>query len=107
MFEKARVSQGEPVGAPSAGATSPVGASVAGGGATAPVLVDLGKKRRKQIKQLKRGGGPLLAELADVVEQVRIELAGDLDGKILLPVVLIYEKKEARAPFGLPAIFPR
>ncbi len=62
-------------------------------GTSAPVLVDLGRKRGKQLKQLKRGEGPLVDELADVIEQVREQLAGDLEGKTILPVVLIYERR--------------
>jgi len=80
---------------------------VAAEAARAPVLVDLGKKRRKQIKQLKRGEGPLVAEVTEVLEHVRAELGADLDGKTILPVVLIYEKKRKRGLGGLDALLPR
>ena len=37
----------------------------------APVVVDLGKKSRKQVKQLRQGRGKLLREVNDVVAELR------------------------------------
>jgi hypothetical protein len=37
----------------------------------APVVVDLGKRRRKQIRQLTKGGGKLLDEVIGTVEELR------------------------------------
>jgi len=71
-----------------------------GSSTNAPVLVDLGKRRRKDIKQLKRGEGPLVAELGEVIEQVRAELSGDMQGKTVLPVLVIYEKRPRRSSWG-------
>jgi hypothetical protein len=68
-----------------------------------PVLVDLGRKRRKQIKRLKRGEGPLVDELAEVLNQVRDQLGADLAGKTVLPVVVIYERRRRRSWLGMPA----
>ena len=63
-----------------------------------PVVIDLGKAKRKRVKELKRGGGPLLAEVDDVVDAVAEELGIDeLEGVHLLPVVLVYERKEKKA----------
>lgn len=37
----------------------------------APVVIDLGKKSRKQVKQLREGRGKLLLEVNDVVAELR------------------------------------
>ncbi len=62
-----------------------------------PIVVDLGKKKKKQIKNLKRGRGPLLEDVADVVEKVRASLADQLAGKELVPVVIVYRQKKKRS----------
>jgi hypothetical protein len=105
VTEKERATPSQPAGGEPGGAS---GAAATGlpKDTSAPVLVDLGKKRRKQIKQLKRGKGPLVAEVADVIEQVRSELGNEVAGKTVLPVVLIYERKRRRRSFSSLPIFP-
>src|SRR5580765_1159779 len=39
-------------------------------GANGPVVVDLGKKRRRQIKKLRRGEGKLMDEINHLVEEL-------------------------------------
>ncbi len=63
---------------------------------TAPIIVSLGQKRRKTIKRLKRGKGPAMAEVMDVVDQVQASLGAQAEGKILVPVVVIYRQKQRR-----------
>lgn len=58
-----------------------------------PVVVDLGKVKRKRVKQLKRGEGRLADEVLEVLDEVVEELGTDLDGATLVPVVMIYERK--------------
>jgi hypothetical protein len=65
-----------------------------------PVIVDLGKVKKKQVKRLKEGGGPLVEEIADVVEQVREELGADAAGTTLVPVVIVYRQKPKRKKLG-------
>ena len=58
-----------------------------------PVVVDLGKVKRKHVKRLKRGTGRLADEVLDVMDEV-VDLLGDeLEGATLVPIVMIYEKK--------------
>ncbi|HEV2763522.1 MAG TPA: hypothetical protein VGV38_11140 [Pyrinomonadaceae bacterium] len=58
-----------------------------------PVVYDLGKRKKKYIRQLKNGRGELMAEVALAVEQVRSNLPeGQRDGQVI-PVILIYKKK--------------
>jgi len=68
-----------------------------------PIVVDLGKAKRKRIKQLERGEGPLVEEVRQAVEQVRSGLGAEGDGKVLVPVVLLYRRKPRRQrfPFNL------
>ena len=63
---------------------------------TAPIIVSLGKKKRKTIKRLKRGKGPAMDEVMDVIDQVQANLGAQADGKILVPVVVIYRQKQRR-----------
>ena len=61
-----------------------------------PLIVDLGKTSGKKIKALKKGEGIFTTEVEPAIAQVRAQLAGQLEGKELLPVVVIYEKKPKR-----------
>ncbi len=63
-----------------------------------PIIINLGKQRRKRIKDLKRSRGVLLEEVLETVAQVNGQLGADGVGKVLVPVVLIYREKR-RNPF--------
>ena len=65
----------------------------AAGAAIAPIVLDLGKKKKKLIKALKRGEGKLMEDVAQAVEEVRSNLGGHAVGKDLIPVVIVYERK--------------
>ncbi len=66
-----------------------------------PIVVDLGKKRKKQIRDLKRGSGKLMDEVAEVLSRVRDSLGSEANLKNLVPVVMIYRKKEGKRRGGL------
>jgi hypothetical protein len=61
-----------------------------------PIILSLGKKKQKQIKRLKRGKGRAMDEVMDVIDQVQANLGEQAAGKILVPVVVVYRKKERR-----------
>ncbi len=61
---------------------------------TTPIIVDLGKQRPKRLKALKRGEGKLMNEVADVLEEIVLNLGDEVDEKTLVPVILVYEKKK-------------
>lgn len=65
----------------------------------APVIVPLGKKKKKAIKRLKRGEGSAMDEVLDVIEQVQANLGEQAQGKVILPVVVIYKQKTSRRRF--------
>ena len=64
-----------------------------------PIVLDLGRVKRKQVKRLKRGEGPLLDEVHEAIASVHHELGDEIEGKGLVPVVLIYERKRKKKGF--------
>lgn len=64
---------------------------------TQPIIVDLGKQRPRKLKDLKQGEGELWDEVLDVVEEVKDMLGDEAEGKVLVPIVMLYEKKTRRA----------
>jgi len=71
----------------------------------APIIVDLGKKKAKAIKALKRGDGRLMDEVDQVISDVGAELGADADKTELVPIVLVYRRKEKRRARGLAGLF--
>lgn len=75
-----------------------------------PIVIDLGKTRRRKIKDLKRGRGKLADEVQDVVARVRDDLGPSAQGKQFIPIVIIYKrkakKKRRRGGLGLPLGLP-
>jgi hypothetical protein len=61
-----------------------------------PIVMDVGKKRRRSIKRLKRGRGGLMGEIEQVVEDVRAEMGDAAEGREIIPVILIYERRPKR-----------
>jgi hypothetical protein len=64
-----------------------------------PFVVDLGKQKSKRIKRLRRGDGPLPEKLDAAIREARARLGND---RPIVPVVVLYEKKERRKLRGLP-----
>lgn len=60
------------------------------------IVVDAGKVSRSSLKKLKRGRGKLMTELDEVVARVRQELGAEIEGREILPVALICQKKRGR-----------
>ena len=63
---------------------------------TQPIIIDLGSQKIKFIKALKNGEGKLWDEVQSVVEEVRDMLGEKADGKVIIPVVMVYRKKAKR-----------
>ncbi len=63
---------------------------------TEPVIIDLGKQKRKRIKRLMKGRGRLWFEVEDVIDEVGSMLGDELEGKTLVPLVLVYRRKPKR-----------
>jgi hypothetical protein len=74
---------------------------------TQPVIIDLGKQKRATLKDLKQGEGKLWDEILDVVEEVKEMLGTDADGKVLVPIVMLYQERNSRRRLDLDRIlFP-
>lgn len=63
---------------------------------TQPVIIDLGKQKPKAVKALKEGEGKLWGEVIEVVEEVKDMMGEEAEGKVLIPIVLVYERKPKR-----------
>ncbi len=70
-----------------------------------PLVVDLGKAKREQVKALMLGRGDLVSNVKEALEQIREGLGADASGKRLLPIVVVYEKKRSRRVLKLPLPF--
>lgn len=62
------------------------------------VILDLGKQKKKKIKQLRKGRGPLFAKVADAQAQLK---AGNMTGEEAGSVIVVVKKKTKKKwPFG-------
>ena len=74
---------------------------------TQPVIIDLGKQRSKSIKELKNGEGELWEEVLEVADEVKEMLGAEAEGKVLIPVIMLYQEKTGRRRIDLEKlIFP-
>ena len=65
----------------------------------APIVVDIGKKSKKQIKQLRKGRGKLLGEIDDLIEELRT--AGSISASAQ-PVIIVVKEKRKASPLLWP-----
>lgn len=74
---------------------------------TQPVIIDLGKQRSRALKELKKGEGKLWDEVFEVVDEVKDMLGADAEGKVLVPVIMLYQERSGRRRLDLDRIlFP-
>ena len=66
-----------------------------------PIVLDLGKRKAKAIKELKRGTGKLMGEVAVALDEVRSNQGEEHSGKELVPIMVIFRKKRKRSAGGL------
>lgn len=62
----------------------------------APIIIDVGKTRKRRIRELAQGCGKHAADVQDALADVTTSLGDQADGKQLVPVVLVYRKKSRR-----------
>ena len=58
------------------------------------VLLDLGKKRRKHVKRLRKGTGRLMQQVDDTIAQLKAEETIDPDSQVV--VVVVREKRKSK-----------
>ena len=74
---------------------------------TQPVIIDLGRQRSKLVKELKKGEGELWDEVLEVAEEVKEMLGTEAEGKVLIPIVMLYQERSSRRRLDLEKImFP-
>ena len=62
---------------------------------SAPIVVDLGKHRRKTIRQLRRGEGPLMDDVRGCVEELRS--AGTIAATAQPVVIIVRQRRRKRS----------
>jgi hypothetical protein len=75
---------------------APSAATPAGPG---PVIIDLGKKSRKQIRRAREGTGKLIDEINVTLEELRAQGTIKPDAQ---PVLIIVRQKPRKKAFGWP-----
>jgi len=70
-----------------------------------PIILRLGKKKKRAIKDFKRGRGRLMDEVEQTLTEVRAGLGAAANGKDLVPVVMIYREKPKRKRRGFGRLF--
>lgn len=61
-----------------------------------PIIIDLGKRKKKEIKRMKQGEGDIREDVEEALVYAAEALGDKAKGKVLVPVVLIVEKKAKR-----------
>ena len=58
-----------------------------------PVIMEAGSRSKVSIRQLKKGRGPLMREVNEIVQEVR-STSGQSSG--VVPVIIVYRQKRRR-----------
>jgi uncharacterized protein DUF6200 len=62
--------------------------------AAAPLVVDLGKRRRKLVRQLLDGQGKLMEEMNETIQELKT--AGTISASAQPVIVVVRQKRKAR-----------
>ena len=65
----------------------------------APIIVDLGKRRRKLVRRLRKGTGKLMDEVQAAIDEIR--RAGRISGNVQ-PIIVVVSPKTKSGKFGFP-----
>jgi hypothetical protein len=60
-----------------------------------PVILDVGSVTRRSINLLKQGRGNLLEEVDAAIEEIKADLAGQLAGRDVLPVIVLCRERSS------------
>lgn len=69
--------------------------------AAAPIILDFGKQRRKDVKRLRRGEGKLLDEVRAALDELRTAGAVTSNAQ---PVIIVVQQKRRRTTSFLPSL---
>lgn len=65
-----------------------------------PLLIDLGKHRRKHIRRLRRGEGKLMAEINETLADLEATRAPGAEPRQVI-VIVTQKRRRRRTPFGV------
>jgi hypothetical protein len=63
---------------------------------TEPIIINMGKQKRKRIKRLLSGRGKLWNEVEGVIEEVGTQLGEEIEGKTIVPLIIVYRRRPKR-----------
>src|SRR5437016_5844837 len=61
-----------------------------------PIVISLGRRKRKSIRALERSEGPLFDDVLRALAEVQRSLGPEATDKVLLPIAVVYERKRRR-----------
>jgi Family of unknown function (DUF6200) len=64
------------------------------GASASPIVLDLGKHRRKAVRALRKGGGKLMGEVSAALDELRSSGAVSTSAQ---PIIIIVQQKRRRA----------
>lgn len=67
-------------------------------GARPPLVIELSKQKRKDVKKLRKGEGKLMGEIGEVID--RLVASGDLEPGAQ-PLVIVVREKDDRKLYGM------
>jgi hypothetical protein len=62
-----------------------------------PIVVNLGAQKRKRVKKLKKGQGPLVGEIHEAIQSVLQQLGDDRPSHDYVPIVVLYREKRKKS----------
>lgn len=62
-----------------------------------PIVLDLGKRSRKQVRRLRKGNGKLMDRIESVIEDLKKD--GTVNGSVQ-PIIVVVRQKPKRTTFG-------
>jgi len=65
-----------------------------------PIIIDVGKVKRRDLRDFREGHGTLAHEVTTALEETRKSLSPEAAKKDLVPVVLVYRKRRRRRKKG-------
>jgi hypothetical protein len=80
-------------------ASSTASAAPATGTAT-PIVIDLGKQRRKAVRALRQGQGELMEDVSKCIQE--LQAAGTLSASAQPVIVIVRQRPRRRAMWPLP-----
>ena len=70
------------------------------GTAVAPIIIDLGKKSRKQVRRAREGTGKLMDEINATLDELRADGTIRPDAQPVL--IIVRQKPRRKSTFGFP-----